>query len=247
MGKKYYAVREGRVRGIYDSWAACERQVKGYGGAIYKSFMSKQEAEAFMAEDIAPIKGMSMEEYFATAKASKRRTPRRRKVTPAATTSVSTSDNSDDMQAIMADLGPKSAVAFIDGSFDKVKNVVGTGGVLFYEGQEETFSFGTDKEMYTAYWNVAGELLGAMHVIEAAVAKEAKEIHIYYDYMGIEMWATGRWKANNPLTQYYAEFMLNSRRRIKTVFHKVAAHTGVTYNEKADALAKAGIGKVIEL
>lgn len=28
MGKKYYAVREGRVRGIYDSWAACERQVK---------------------------------------------------------------------------------------------------------------------------------------------------------------------------------------------------------------------------
>ena len=26
MGKKYYAVRAGRVRGIYDSWAACERQ-----------------------------------------------------------------------------------------------------------------------------------------------------------------------------------------------------------------------------
>ena len=94
---------------------------------------------------------------------------------------------------------------------------------------------------------MAGELLGAMHVIEWAVAKEAKEIHIYYDYMGIEMWATGRWKANNPLTQQYAEFMLNSRRLIKTVFHKVAAHTGVTYNEKADELAKAGTKMVIEL
>ena len=245
MGKKYYAVRAGRVRGIYDSWAACERQVKGYGGAVYKSFMSKQEAEAFMPEDIAPIKGMSMGEYLATAKASKRRTPRRRKVTSSVQNDIT--DASDDMAAILADLGPKSAVAFIDGSFDKTNNVVGTGGVLFYEGQEETFSFGTDKPMYTAYWNVAGELLGAMHVIEAAVAKQAKEIHIYYDYMGIEMWATGRWKANNPLTQHYAEFMLNSRRQIKTVFHKVAAHTGVAYNEKADALAKAGTTKLIEL
>lgn len=112
MGKKYYAVRAGRVRGIYDSWAACERQVKGYGGAVYKSFMSKQEAEAFMPEDIAPIKGMSMEEYLATAKASKRRTPRRRKVTSSVQNDIT--DASDDMAAILADLGPKSAVAFID-------------------------------------------------------------------------------------------------------------------------------------
>lgn len=246
MGKKYYAVREGRVRGIYDSWAACERQVKGYGGAIYKSFMSKQEAEAFMEEDIAPIKGMSMEEYLATAKASQRRTPRRRRATGTGVSNKSAQD-SNASDTIFADLGAKSAVAFIDGSFDKTNKVVSTGGVIFYEGQEETFSYGTDKEIYTAYWNVAGELLGAMHVIEWAVAKEAKEIHIYYDYMGIEMWATGRWKANNPLTQQYAEFMLNSRRLIKTVFHKVAAHTGVTYNEKADELAKAGTKKVIEL
>ena len=47
MGKKYYAVREGRVRGIYDSWAACERQVKGYGGAIYKSFMSNRKRKLY--------------------------------------------------------------------------------------------------------------------------------------------------------------------------------------------------------
>lgn len=56
MGKKYYAVRAGRVRGIYDSWAACERQVKGYGGAVYKSFMSKQEAEASCRKTLHRLK-----------------------------------------------------------------------------------------------------------------------------------------------------------------------------------------------
>ncbi|WP_251440953.1 ribonuclease H1 domain-containing protein [Veillonella intestinalis] len=241
MGKKYYAVKEGRVRGIFDSWAACERQVKGYGGAIYKSFTSRQDAEDFMADEVAPIKGMSMAEYLETAKASTRRSSRRKKVAePEATPAITA-------ESILAELGPRCMLAYIDGSFDKVRNVVGAGGIMFYEGQEETFSFGTDKEMYTAYWNVAGELLGAMHVIKTAIAKQIKEVHIYYDYMGIEMWATGRWKANNPLTKAYAEFTLNSRRQVKTVFHKVAAHTGVVYNEKADELAKAGTTKLIDL
>ena len=40
---------------------------------------------------------------------------------------------------IFADLGAKSAVAFIDGSFDKTNKVVGTGGVIFYEGKKKRF------------------------------------------------------------------------------------------------------------
>ena len=38
MAKKFYAVRNGRVPGVYMTWADCEKQVKGFGGAIYKSF-----------------------------------------------------------------------------------------------------------------------------------------------------------------------------------------------------------------
>ena len=56
MGKKYYAVREGRVRGIYDSWAACERQVKGYGGAIYKSFYVQTGSEALWRKILRLLK-----------------------------------------------------------------------------------------------------------------------------------------------------------------------------------------------
>ncbi|WP_026703344.1 ribonuclease H [Salibacterium aidingense] len=42
--KKYYVVWKGRRPGIYESWAECEKQVKGYAGASFKSFKSKEEA-----------------------------------------------------------------------------------------------------------------------------------------------------------------------------------------------------------
>jgi ribonuclease HI len=47
MGK-YYAVWSGRRIGIYDTWVECEKQVKGYDGARFKSFPTKKDAyEAF--------------------------------------------------------------------------------------------------------------------------------------------------------------------------------------------------------
>ena len=50
MAKKYYAVRQGRVPGVYTTWADCEKQVKGFGGAIYKSFPTEAEARAFVED-----------------------------------------------------------------------------------------------------------------------------------------------------------------------------------------------------
>lgn len=45
---KYYAVRTGRVPGIYESWEACRAQVHGFKEAEYKSFATRGEAEAFL-------------------------------------------------------------------------------------------------------------------------------------------------------------------------------------------------------
>lgn len=47
---KYYAVFQGRKTGIFTTWAECERQVKGFSQAIYKSFKTKKEAETAMEE-----------------------------------------------------------------------------------------------------------------------------------------------------------------------------------------------------
>lgn len=44
---KYYGVKVGKTPGVYTSWADCEAQVKGYPGAQYKGFGSKEEAEVY--------------------------------------------------------------------------------------------------------------------------------------------------------------------------------------------------------
>lgn len=44
----YYAVRTGRIPGIYRSWDECKLQVDKYSGAIYKKFSSKNAAKEFI-------------------------------------------------------------------------------------------------------------------------------------------------------------------------------------------------------
>lgn len=49
MAKKFYAVRVGRDgSGVYETWDECKRQVHGVARAVYKSFPTRQEAEAFI-------------------------------------------------------------------------------------------------------------------------------------------------------------------------------------------------------
>ncbi len=55
MEKKVYAVRKGRMPGLYDTWEACRQQIAGYSGAEYKGFASRKEAQRFLDGD-APDK-----------------------------------------------------------------------------------------------------------------------------------------------------------------------------------------------
>ena len=43
--QKYYVVWQGNKPGIYDTWAECERQIKGVAGAKFKSYESRTLAE----------------------------------------------------------------------------------------------------------------------------------------------------------------------------------------------------------
>lgn len=46
--KKYYAVRKGHEVGIFLTWAACQKATKGFSGAEFKSFKTKEEATLYM-------------------------------------------------------------------------------------------------------------------------------------------------------------------------------------------------------
>lgn len=58
----FYAVKEGRKPGIYNTWSECEEQVKGFYGARYKKFPSKEQAEAFVKNITLPIPTMEEDE-----------------------------------------------------------------------------------------------------------------------------------------------------------------------------------------
>lgn len=54
--QKFYVVWEGVTPGIYSSWTDCQLQIKGYEGAKYKSFDSREDAErAFVSSPYAYI------------------------------------------------------------------------------------------------------------------------------------------------------------------------------------------------
>ena len=45
---KWYAVAKGRSPGIYQTWDECKAQTAGFGGAIFKSFKTRDDAQAFI-------------------------------------------------------------------------------------------------------------------------------------------------------------------------------------------------------
>jgi len=54
--QKFYAVVKGRNPGIYNTWNETEIQTKGFSGAIYKKFNTKEEAEDFIKQSTLTIK-----------------------------------------------------------------------------------------------------------------------------------------------------------------------------------------------
>lgn len=45
---KYYAVRKGKIPGIYTNWDDCKKQTEGFSGAEFKSFKTAEEAADFI-------------------------------------------------------------------------------------------------------------------------------------------------------------------------------------------------------
>ena len=49
MGKKIYAVRNGKETGIFTKWEDCKENVIGVSGAEFRSFRSFEEANAYLS------------------------------------------------------------------------------------------------------------------------------------------------------------------------------------------------------
>jgi viroplasmin and RNaseH domain-containing protein len=226
--KHFYAVKNGRKTGIFKSWDECKKQVIGFKGAVFKGFVTEQEALDYMAGG-KPGDGAEGQAGSGIDSTSGIDIERRNE------------GNSGKKLSSVPVSG--RLTAYVDGSFSKEKNKYSFGCVfIFPDGHIEKMNGSFDDAAGTSIRNVAGEMQGALHAAHFTIDEGFEAVNIYYDYAGVEMWATGQWKTNNPLTKAYAGEMQNLSNKISIFFHKVAAHTGVEYNELADKLAKEALG-----
>ncbi len=132
--------------------------------------------------------------------------------------------------------------AYVDGSFDKNKNIYGSGVVIIKNNEViEKISFSGSDEKYIESYQIAGEVKAALRAMEWAVNHNISSIAIYYDYEGIRSWALGEWKTNKSVSRDYKVKYDSLSSQVKVYFNKVKAHSGVKFNELADQLAKRAI------
>lgn len=215
MSKKYYAVKVGRKPGIYRTWDEAKMQVNHFPNAVYRSFKTKQEAEDFIGGKVMPAKAKS-------------------KTNPQVQTKATSQSGNANHETATGEV-----IAYVDGSFSKHQKKYSFGVVMIVNNEViQTLQQSGNNPKYQGSWQIAGEVFGALHALHWAIKKGYKKITIYYDYLGIEKWAKGEWRANKDVSKDYKESYQKLAPHIEVEFVKVKAHTGVEYNEMADQLAK---------
>lgn len=135
---------------------------------------------------------------------------------------------------------------YTDGSYTNIEpNVVGFASIIVKDDNdtdlEAIYGYSTSK-MDVESRNVGGEIAAVITGVKALVDRGIHDIEIYYDYLGIEMWATSKWKTNKALTMGYKSFIEEmTNNGVNITFHKVKSHSGHMLNDVADTYAKKGI------
>ena len=220
--KKFYAVKVGKKPGIYNTWNECAEQVQGVSGAVYRGFVTLDEAETFLSdfdnEKAVLEERIIIEDEFSVEKFNLM------------------------VENRIAELKEDEVIAFVDGSYDATEEKSAFGAIMISHGKNKdilykafTKNLGED---FIAQRNVAAELEGVKEAINWSIIYNKKKLIVFYDYEGIEKWATGEWKAKKEIPKKYVSFIQEKKHIIDIEFIKVLAHSGIVLNEEVDSVAK---------
>lgn len=218
---KVYAVKVGQVPGIYHSWPECQAQVLGFPGALYKSFPDELSALAYLGSNEPDI---PVEKTSTSG--------------PKLTSLPGYANN-------FSAEGSKHLTAYTDGSLNPATDVVSSAALIFEPESTEPDHYLTYQTTLAAVHderNIGGEVQAVIGAMNWAIAHGFTSMDVYYDYYGVEMWATHQWKAKKFCSKWYQMQFDALSQDLDVKFHKVKGHTGVQFNELVDQVAKAACG-----
>lgn len=213
--KKYYAVKIGKNPGIYESWDECKAQTEGVSGALFQSFPSMEEAQAFLSSDLSPnsVKEEKPEDYDAL---------------------VSEALNESRVVAFVD-----------GGFSDKGGTPLAAFGCYIIPPDNDTHVEISDRvhtQRFIDSRNIGSEVFASLEALNWAVANGYKAITIFHDLDNIGKWARGEFKTNSEVSQFFVRELKSKYYPVINVkFIWVKAHAGITFNEKADKLASGAL------
>lgn len=142
---------------------------------------------------------------------------------------------------------------YVDGSYNPQTAHWGGGAAILNDGETEVLhtmqvTDFDDNGSRQINGELASSIMSLEYVLNHSEQFEDKKIVIYYDYLGIEKWATGEWSARKDVSKDYSVrvknliLALKVMHQIEVSFHKVKAHSSDKYNDLADRLSKDACG-----
>lgn len=229
MATKFYVIWQGRETGIFTDWATCKKHVEKFAGAKYKSFKTREEAEAAFHGNVAS----SSSKQRAKPKASSAKT-------------VKT------YTAIEIAAMPIDTKVFTDGACSPNPGKAGTGIAIYRNDRIDELWYGIYNANGT---NNTAELNGLNQalIIAKDELEKSKTVAIFcdskYSIQCITQWAVGwqkkGWKKNSGeiknLDLIKEIFSLYQLLKDKVQILHVNGHVGVEGNELADRMSMVAI------
>lgn len=238
MAKKFYVVWQGREKGIFNDWDTCKKQVNAFTGAKYKSFKTREEAEAAFKGD--NIKSHNTNEIVSTKKKAGSPNPTTKKKRSNQTIKTYTSDEIVTM--------PLDTKIFTDGACEPNPGEAGSGIALYRNNAIDELWYGLYNPTGT---NNTAEL-NALHqalIMAKSETDKNKSVAIFcdskYSIQCVTQWAANwekkGWKKSGSaiknLELIKEMFALYQQLKNKVQVLHVNGHVGVEGNELADRMS----------
>ena len=125
---------------------------------------------------------------------------------------------------------------YVDGTYNRDQEKAGYGFIVFKDNDLIHVQKGRVRD-YLESWQIAAELIGAIKVFEWCHGNGVKKFKLYYDYQGIEDFATGGKVARAEVSKHYEQtYAMYRSYGIHPLFDKVDRKHNLAHQIASDGI-----------